>query len=77
MSPSLPLSCLLLPSSSYISDNKLGLLLKQWAGEDMRAKAGTKEKTKLLTVLNEDLDEADLKTVRTRGQIGFHSCTGA
>lgn len=49
-------------SSNYISDYKLGLLLKQWAGADKKKK-GDDEKVKLITILNEDLDESDLKTV--------------
>jgi len=53
-------------SSNYISDAKLGQLLKQWAGEeeDQAAQQNVNaEMSKLLTVLNEDLDEEDLRTV--------------
>ena len=52
-------------SSNYISDRQLGTLLKQWAGEDevKEEDKGDKEVSKLLTVLNEDLDEEDLQTV--------------
>ena len=42
-------------SSNYISDAKLGQLLKQWAGEDDKQenKGETEDMSKLLTVLNE------------------------
>jgi len=50
-------------SSNYISDAKLGTLLKQWAGEDVVPVHQERETVKLLTVLNEDMDEEDLKTV--------------
>jgi hypothetical protein len=52
-------------SSNYISDNQLGTLLRQWAGEDGKGKEdkGEKEVAKLLTILNEDMDEEDLQTV--------------
>lgn len=49
-------------SSNYISDYKLGLLLKQWAGAEKKKKTDA-EAVKLITILNEDLDESDLKTV--------------
>ena len=52
-------------SSNYISDRQLGTLLKQWAGEEDKGDEhrGDREVAKLLTVLNEDLDEEDLQTV--------------
>ncbi len=42
-------------SSNYISDAKLGQLLKQWAGEDDKEenKGAVEDVSKLLTVLNE------------------------
>ena len=56
-------------SPNYISDQKLGALLRQWAGEDDKeeakkaAAAQAAEAEKLLTVLNEDLDEDTLKNI--------------
>uniref|UniRef100_A0A7S0NBN4 Polycystin cation channel PKD1/PKD2 domain-containing protein n=1 Tax=Chlamydomonas leiostraca TaxID=1034604 RepID=A0A7S0NBN4_9CHLO len=52
-------------SANYISDAKLGALLKQWAGddEDEDKKAVQGDVSKLLTILNEDLDEEDLRNV--------------
>ncbi|EFJ46305.1 hypothetical protein VOLCADRAFT_93448 [Volvox carteri f. nagariensis] len=50
-------------SSNYISDAKLGDLLRQWAGEedtDRDDKATLADKRKLLTILNEDMDEETL-----------------
>ncbi|KAL6749264.1 hypothetical protein V8C86DRAFT_2852326 [Haematococcus lacustris] len=52
-------------STNYISDDKLGNLLKQWAGDgdDAERKEAQADVQKLLTILNEDLDEEDLRNV--------------
>ncbi|KXZ51016.1 hypothetical protein GPECTOR_14g257 [Gonium pectorale] len=53
-------------SPNYISDAKLGDLLRQWAGEDDDNKDSDEaaaDKRKLLTILNEDMDEDTLREV--------------
>ncbi|GFR50551.1 hypothetical protein Agub_g12825 [Astrephomene gubernaculifera] len=53
-------------SPNYISDDKLGDLLRQWAGgeeEDGEDKGAAEDKRKLLTILNEDMDEETLREV--------------
>ncbi|MEW5311378.1 MAG: hypothetical protein WDW38_003099 [Sanguina aurantia] len=54
-------------SNKHISDQKLGALLKAWAGEDAQdTKAiAPEDAQKLLTVLNEDVDEATLRDILT------------
>ncbi|KAG2493793.1 hypothetical protein HYH03_008013 [Edaphochlamys debaryana] len=54
-------------SPHYISDSKLGELLRQWAGEgeedDGKGGKDAEDKRKLLTILNEDMDEETLREV--------------
>ncbi|GLC33126.1 hypothetical protein PLESTB_000367500 [Pleodorina starrii] len=53
-------------SANYISDAKLGDLLRQWAGEedeDDGDKDAAADKRKLLTILNEDMDEETLREI--------------
>ncbi|PNW70325.1 hypothetical protein CHLRE_17g715300v5 [Chlamydomonas reinhardtii] len=53
-------------SPNYISDAKLGDLLRQWAGEGDDKDDSPEvreEKRKLLTILNEDMDEETLREV--------------
>ncbi|GIL44962.1 hypothetical protein Vafri_2402 [Volvox africanus] len=53
-------------SPNYISDSKLGALLRQWGGgedEDEGDNNNQADKRKLLTILNEDVDEDTLAEV--------------
>ncbi|GIL76287.1 hypothetical protein Vretimale_5865 [Volvox reticuliferus] len=53
-------------SPNYISDSKLGALLRQWGGgedEDKDDNDNQADKRKLLTILNEDVDEDTLAEV--------------
>lgn len=62
-------------TNNYISDRKLGQLLKQWAGEDNEedAAAGAGEEgPKVVKVFDEDFDEATLFTVLARCKEDAH-----